>query len=76
MVGGVGVGLPCILSTSKCGRRKRINRASWTVCTVALLPEPWKARRVGFTVPGEEDWGVLIEDMFVVCGVLICAWWG
>jgi hypothetical protein len=30
--------------------RTRVRRASWTVWIVALLPEPWKARRVGFGV--------------------------
>ena len=51
--------LPSKDSMLKWGFRRRPRRASWTVWTVALLPEPWKARRVGLTgagdamVPGE-----------------------
>jgi hypothetical protein len=71
----VGIYIPSRLSTSKCGLSKRIRRASWTVCTVPLLPEPWKARRVGFMGLGDEGCacsavvmyvGVSVEDMFVV----------
>lgn len=40
--------LPSRLSTSKCPLITLINLANWTVCTVALLPEPWKASNVGF----------------------------
>lgn len=45
--------LPCMLSISKYGLSPLINRASCTVCTVALLPEPWKARSVGLMVAPE-----------------------
>jgi hypothetical protein len=52
-----GEAVPCKLSISKYGLRKRDNRANCTVCTVALLPEPWNASKVGFTGPVFEPLG-------------------
>jgi hypothetical protein len=43
--------VPSKLSISKYGLISRVSRANCTVCTVALLPEPWKASRVGLTGP-------------------------
>jgi hypothetical protein len=59
---------PWRLSISKCGLRKRVRRASWTVCTVALLPEPWKASKVGLTGP-------LFEPLGGSLGVRYVAFW-
>jgi hypothetical protein len=44
---------------------KRIRRASCTVWTVALLPEPWKARRVGFMLLYGEPFGGSLRVMYV-----------
>lgn len=41
--------IPSKLSTSNSDFIILISRANCTVCTVELLPEPWKARSVGFT---------------------------
>jgi len=40
---------PSMLSTSNSDLITLISRANCTVCTVELLPEPWKARSVGLT---------------------------
>lgn len=61
--------VPSRLSTLKYGLINRISRASCTVCMVALLPEPWKARSVGLMVELEEvPTGGVLGVMYVVAG--------
>jgi hypothetical protein len=60
-----GERVPCRLSISKWGFRNRDKRANCTVCTVALLPEPWNASIVGFTGPVFERFGASLGVMYV-----------
>jgi hypothetical protein len=64
------VDLPSRLSTSKRSLITLINLASWIVCTVALLPEPWKASNVGFTSPPQPAiLGIVLGVMYVLFSV-------
>lgn len=69
-VGGYGVCIPSRLSTSKWSLITLISLASWIVCTVALLPEPWKASSVGFTGPPmPASLGAMLGVMYVLFSV-------
>jgi hypothetical protein len=61
-----------ILSISKSFFKCRDNLANCTVCTVLLLPEPWKARRVGLTLPLDPA-RVLGVDEVVIYVVLVAS---
>ena len=67
---------PSKLSTSNWSLITLIKRANCTVCMVALLPEPWKASRVGLTGPLDvEPFGGSLGVMYVAfcCCCCCCA---
>lgn len=62
---------PSRLSIVQYGFSTRFRRANCTVWIVALLPEPWKARRVGLTLScgGESAVGSVVD--IVDCGTVM-----